>query len=171
MSADGIQHDATTGVQFQGGPLLDSAGHVVGILPRTYSPLGFPVSDVWFAVPPDAACSKVLVCPNGTPTQFTGGQPGSSRRAAAPRNHGGTWGSVAAVDVVVGPDRDGTVVVELDGAADVVVVLGGEVTTGAPGVRTYGPPSPMTVGDSGAPGPIAPGATCRALPTACSGAG
>jgi len=76
VSADGIQHDATTGVQFQGGPLLDSSGQVVGILSRTYSPLGFAVSDVWFAVPPDAACSKVLVCPNGTPTQSTGGQPG-----------------------------------------------------------------------------------------------
>jgi len=67
VSADGIQHDATTGVQFQGGPLLDSDGQVVGILSRTYAPLGFPVADVWFAVPPAGACSKVLVCPGGTP--------------------------------------------------------------------------------------------------------
>ena len=76
VSADGIQHDATTGVQFQGGPLLDSSGLVVGVLSRTYSPLGFPVADVWFAVPPDATCAKVLVCPNGTPVQSTSGSPG-----------------------------------------------------------------------------------------------
>ena len=76
VSADGIQHDATTGVQFQGGPLLDSNGQVVGILSRTYSPLGFAVADVWFAVPPDATCERVLVCPNGTPVQSTSGSPG-----------------------------------------------------------------------------------------------
>jgi len=68
VSATGIQHDATTGTQFQGGPLLDSNGQVVGILSRTYAPLGFPVADVWFAVPPSAACAKVLVCAGGSPT-------------------------------------------------------------------------------------------------------
>jgi hypothetical protein len=67
VSADGIQHDATTGTEFQGGPLLDSDGNVVGILSRTYSPIGFPVADVWFAIPPSAACQKVLQCPNGNP--------------------------------------------------------------------------------------------------------
>jgi S1-C subfamily serine protease len=72
VSSDGIQHDATTGPQFQGGPLLDSNGDVVGILSRTYSPLGFQVADVWFAVPPDAACDKVLSCPNGSPVASSG---------------------------------------------------------------------------------------------------
>ena len=67
VSAEGIQHDATTGTQFQGGPLLDSDSKVVGILSRTYSPLQFPVADVWFAIPPTAACEKVLQCPNGSP--------------------------------------------------------------------------------------------------------
>ena len=77
VSADGIQHDATTGPQFQGGPLLDSDGEVVGILSRTYSPVGFAVADVWFAVPPSGACAKVLQCPNGTPVQSSGsGAPG-----------------------------------------------------------------------------------------------
>jgi S1-C subfamily serine protease len=69
VSANGIQHDAKTGTQFQGGPLLNSEGKVVGILSRTYSPLGFPVSDVWFAIPPANACQRVLQCPNGTPAQ------------------------------------------------------------------------------------------------------
>jgi S1-C subfamily serine protease len=67
VSAQGIQHDATTGTQFQGGPLLNADGDVVGVLSRTYSPLGFPVADVWFAVPPSGACAKVLQCPNGSP--------------------------------------------------------------------------------------------------------
>jgi S1-C subfamily serine protease len=66
VSADGIQHDATTGPQFQGGPLLNSEGQAVGVLSRTYAPLAFPVADVWFAVPPAAACAKVLSCPSGT---------------------------------------------------------------------------------------------------------
>lgn len=72
VSAEGIQHDARTGTQFQGGPLLNSDGHVVGILSRTFSPLGFSVADVYFAVPPKAACEKVLQCPNGTPANSTG---------------------------------------------------------------------------------------------------
>jgi S1-C subfamily serine protease len=77
VSADGIQHDATVGPQFQGGPLLDSDGNVVGVLSRTYSPLGFPVADVWFAVPPAGACSRVLSCPGGVPS-------GSATKGAAP---------------------------------------------------------------------------------------
>jgi S1-C subfamily serine protease len=67
VSADGIQHDATVGPQFQGGPLLNSDGNVVGVLSRTFSPLGFPVADVWFAVPPSGVCARVLTCSGGTP--------------------------------------------------------------------------------------------------------
>lgn len=72
VSAEGIQHDAPTGTQFQGGPLLNSDGKVVGILSRTFSPLGFPVASVFFAIPPKAACEKVLQCPNGTPASTNG---------------------------------------------------------------------------------------------------
>ena len=68
VSGQGIQHDARTGTQFQGGPLLNADAQVVGILSRTYSPLGFPVADVYFAVPPAGACAKVLQCPNGSPS-------------------------------------------------------------------------------------------------------
>jgi S1-C subfamily serine protease len=76
VSAEGIQHDSRVGTQFQGGPLLNSNGQVVGILSRTYSPLGFPVADVYFAVPPKAACEKVLQCPNGTPSNSSGNSGG-----------------------------------------------------------------------------------------------
>ena len=68
VSAQGIQHDARVGTQFQGGPLLNTDGQVIGILSRTFSPLGFPVADVYFAVLPGGACAKVLQCPNGTPS-------------------------------------------------------------------------------------------------------
>ncbi len=78
VSADGIQHDATTGLQFQGGPLLNSDGLAVGILSRTYAPLGFPVADVWFAVPPLGACAKVLSCPPGTAVPSSGASPGAA---------------------------------------------------------------------------------------------
>jgi len=76
VSANGIQHDATTGTQFQGGPLLNSDGLVVGILSRTYAPLGFAVTDVWFAVPPSAACQRVLSCTNGALSGAGPGAPG-----------------------------------------------------------------------------------------------
>jgi S1-C subfamily serine protease len=76
VSANGIQHDATTGTQFQGGPLLNSDGLVVGILSRTYAPLGFAVTDVWFAVPPSSACQRVLSCTNGALSGAGPGAPG-----------------------------------------------------------------------------------------------
>jgi S1-C subfamily serine protease len=80
VSADGIQHDATVGPQFQGGPLLNSDGNVVGVLSRTYSPLGFSVTDVWFAVPPSGACARVLSCAGGAPSG--GAAPGAAPSSA-----------------------------------------------------------------------------------------
>ena len=67
ISSAGIQHDAPLGPAFQGGPLVDSDGHVLAIDSITYAPLGFTTSGVWFAVPNKAACEKVLSCPNSTP--------------------------------------------------------------------------------------------------------
>jgi S1-C subfamily serine protease len=65
VSAEGIQHDAPVGAAFQGGPLLNSAGQVVGVASRTYSPLGFAPGDVSFGVPIRTSCSKVIRCPSG----------------------------------------------------------------------------------------------------------
>jgi S1-C subfamily serine protease len=67
VSSAGIQHDAPVGPSFQGGPLVDSNGKVLGISSRAYAPLGFSTDAVWFAVPGRAACEKVLSCPNNTP--------------------------------------------------------------------------------------------------------
>jgi S1-C subfamily serine protease len=67
VSADGLQHDAPVGTQFQGGPLLNSAGEVVAVASRAYSPLKFATLDVYFAPPIRAGCDTVLRCPDGTP--------------------------------------------------------------------------------------------------------
>ncbi|MFP5326114.1 MAG: trypsin-like peptidase domain-containing protein [Acidimicrobiia bacterium] len=65
VSSAGIQHDAQIGPAFQGGPLLNSKGEVLGIASRAYAPVGFATDSMWFAVPVRAACEKVLRCPDG----------------------------------------------------------------------------------------------------------
>lgn len=64
VSGNGIQHDAAVGQGFQGGPLVNSKGELLGIASRNFSPLGFSSDDVYFAVPIRAACDKVLRCPD-----------------------------------------------------------------------------------------------------------
>ena len=64
VSANGIQHDAAIGQGFQGGPLVNSKGELLGVASRAFSPLGFSSDGVYFAVPIRAACDKVLRCPD-----------------------------------------------------------------------------------------------------------
>lgn len=68
VSSPGIQHDASVGQAFQGGPLLDSDGKVVGIASRNFAPLGFASDDIWWAPAIRDACDKVLRCPNDSVT-------------------------------------------------------------------------------------------------------
>jgi len=63
VAANGIQHDAPVGPQFQGGPLLDAEGKLVGITSRRYAPLGFLPDTVFFAVPVREACAELVQCP------------------------------------------------------------------------------------------------------------
>jgi S1-C subfamily serine protease len=67
VSGDGIQHDAPIGAQFQGGPLVNSSGEVVGVSSRTYSPLGFTPDAIYFAPLIRHSCDTVVRCPDGTP--------------------------------------------------------------------------------------------------------
>jgi S1-C subfamily serine protease len=67
ISAPTVQHTAAVGVQFQGGPLVNSNGEVVAIASRVYAPLGFTSDQVAFAVPIRMACERVLKCPSGGP--------------------------------------------------------------------------------------------------------
>jgi S1-C subfamily serine protease len=66
VSAEGVQHDAPVGAAFQGGPLLNSDGEVVGAASRAYAPLGFSPEAVFFGVPIRNACAKVIRCPDGS---------------------------------------------------------------------------------------------------------
>jgi S1-C subfamily serine protease len=65
VSAEGIQHDSPVGAAFQGGPLLNSAGEVLAVASRAYSPLGFAPEAVFFGVPIRSSCARVIVCPEG----------------------------------------------------------------------------------------------------------
>ena len=65
VSSAGVQHDAAIGPSFQGGPIVNSKGEVIGVASRSYTGnLGFVTDDVFFAVPIRAACEKVLRCPS-----------------------------------------------------------------------------------------------------------
>jgi S1-C subfamily serine protease len=66
VSASGIAHDAAIGPDYQGGPLVTTSGQVIAVSSRSYSPLGFTPDSVWYAPFVQAACNKVLSCPNGT---------------------------------------------------------------------------------------------------------
>ncbi len=69
VSGDGIQHDAPVGPQFQGGPIINSNGEVVGVASRSYSPLGFAPDAVFFAPLIRASCDHLVVCPQeGAPS-------------------------------------------------------------------------------------------------------
>jgi len=68
VSSPGIQHDAPVGTAFQGGPLVDSDGKVVGINSRSFAPLGYTSDGVWWAPAIRDACDKVLKCPNDSVT-------------------------------------------------------------------------------------------------------
>lgn len=65
VSADGIQHDAPVGAAFQGGPLINSAGEVLAVASRAYSPLKFAPEAVFFGVPVRRSCTTVIRCPEG----------------------------------------------------------------------------------------------------------
>jgi len=76
ISASGIMHDAAIGQGFQGGPLINSDGKVLGVASRSYAPLGYASDGVWFAIPSRTACDKVLKCPNSDPGGASAGQRG-----------------------------------------------------------------------------------------------
>ncbi len=63
VSSSGVQHTASLGAHFQGGPLLSDRGLVLGIASRAYEPFGFPSDGVWFAPPIRSACDSILKCP------------------------------------------------------------------------------------------------------------
>ena len=75
VSAQGIEHTAPIGQAYQGGPLVNSAGQVVAVASRSYSPLNFASDGVWFSPYALSACVLVLSCPGGA----LSAQPGAQR--------------------------------------------------------------------------------------------
>jgi S1-C subfamily serine protease len=66
VSASGIEHNTAMGAAYQGGPLLNAEGQVLGVDSLTYAPLGYASTGVWFAPYVNSACAKVLSCPGGS---------------------------------------------------------------------------------------------------------
>ena len=64
----GIQHDASVGNAWRGGPIVDQDGKVIAVASTGYRPLGFDPGDVHFAPPVGAACAVVLDCGDGAPS-------------------------------------------------------------------------------------------------------
>ncbi|HUJ64712.1 MAG TPA: serine protease, partial [Acidimicrobiales bacterium] len=66
VSSGGLALDAGLGEAFQGGPVINQSAQVVAVASRTYAPLGFTSSGIWYSPYVEAACNKILSCPNGT---------------------------------------------------------------------------------------------------------
>jgi S1-C subfamily serine protease len=65
-SAAGLQHTAVIGTLFEGGPLVDAGGTLVGVASTAYRPLGIDGGDVSFAPDLAGVCSRLLNCANPT---------------------------------------------------------------------------------------------------------
>lgn len=77
VSAAGVQHDAGVSGAFEGGPVINSNGEVVGVATSTYAPLGFRSEDVTYAPHIRNACEHVLQCPGGDDGGAPAGPPRS----------------------------------------------------------------------------------------------
>jgi hypothetical protein len=66
VSTNGLALVAGIGPAFQGGPIVNQSGQVIGVGSRHYNPEGFTSDGVWYSPYVQAACSKVLSCPGGT---------------------------------------------------------------------------------------------------------
>ena len=73
QSSVGFQYTAPVGADFQGGPIVNGDGKVLGVASLTYSPLGYDNGQIHFAPPIATACAKVLNCGGGTRVAGTPG--------------------------------------------------------------------------------------------------
>ncbi len=62
QSAEGIQHTIPIGTLFQGGPLVDSSGVVLGVASLNYSPLGVDGGSISMAADVNVLCERLLNC-------------------------------------------------------------------------------------------------------------
>lgn len=89
LSASGFQHTAPLGTAWQGAPIVNTDGKILGIASLSYEPLGFASGDVHFAPPIASVCSRILSCgavrePAGAGQQGQAGQPGQQGQPGQP---------------------------------------------------------------------------------------
>lgn len=65
-SSAGLQHTAVVGAFFEGGPLVDGKGRVVGIATTRYRPFGVDAAPVLASPSVDNLCRRILVCADST---------------------------------------------------------------------------------------------------------
>lgn len=62
LSASGLQHTASVGTFFEGGPLLNGGGEIIGVAIVDYRPNGIDPGDVAQAPDIAAICTRILRC-------------------------------------------------------------------------------------------------------------
>jgi S1-C subfamily serine protease len=62
QTSQGFRHTAVIGTDFQGGPIINVDGKVIGMASLTYDPLGYDDGAVHWSPPISVACTKVLTC-------------------------------------------------------------------------------------------------------------
>jgi len=75
QTTDGFRNTIALGPDFQGGPIINVDGKVVGMASLTFNPLGYDAGAVRWAPPIAAACDRVLTCGGTAPTA---GKPGGN---------------------------------------------------------------------------------------------
>ncbi len=73
QSTAGFRSTVALGTDFQGAPIINVDGKVVGVASLTFNPLGYDPGAVRWAPPVSAACDHVLTCGTAAPTA---GKPG-----------------------------------------------------------------------------------------------
>jgi S1-C subfamily serine protease len=73
----GVRHNAPLSPEFRGGPLVNAAGQVIGLVSTAYRPTGIDAGEIPYAPTVLVACEKVLRCPSTvTATTAAPAQPG-----------------------------------------------------------------------------------------------
>jgi S1-C subfamily serine protease len=62
QSSQGFRHTTVLGTDFQGGPIINVDGKVIGVASFVYQPLGYNDGAVHWSPPISVACDKVLSC-------------------------------------------------------------------------------------------------------------
>jgi hypothetical protein len=73
QSTQGFRSTVALGTDFQGAPIINVDGKVVGVASLTYNPIGFDPGAVRWSTPVSTACDHVLTCGGAAPTA---GKPG-----------------------------------------------------------------------------------------------